>query len=544
MSLPPGPTKLLRARAYVRVSYVGKNRQNSLLSDEMQLDEARRYAEYAGFAFDEAASRLHADLDVSGFKKPWRQRPGLTAHFEAARRGEFDVLIFYKISRLARNVREALDLIAEFEKLGVAFHFVAERIDSSSAQGRFLRNVLLSAAEMESENISEFLKAAFEKRARDGKHHGALPGWLRFTAQGEIETVPEVVAALRRMIELRLAGTGQLTIARILNEEGHLTAQGRPWTQSAVHKYLSEEWLRTMRGTSFFGRKRKDRIEKPGCFPPIVSESEVETLIALQKLYSAEYGAKGQDWWTNKHKARTNPRYSAAGHLLSSIVFCSRCGSRMIAWHSIDPKTKKDRTRYTCPQARSLHQKHPRGTGSVVDTMLEDAVLRVVRGALLEPPAPLEKQAQAAKVRTLEDVQKRIDKLVEMNLRGKLMDEDFTRHYDELLTERLRLAEDAGKDGSALAARAEELAARDDLTKAELRQLVLLMVERVEAPVFIEGVQLRSNVPSLVKFARVTLRFPRRDGHRVFMAQLHQRNYKGQRTYFAYPGELVGGFGC
>ena len=35
-------TKVLRARAYVRVSHVGKSRQRALLSDAMQLDEARR----------------------------------------------------------------------------------------------------------------------------------------------------------------------------------------------------------------------------------------------------------------------------------------------------------------------------------------------------------------------------------------------------------------------------------------------------------------------------------------------------------------------
>ena len=171
--------KPVRARAYIRVSLVGKARKDNLLSDAMQLDAARKYAEYEGMNFDEEASLAHADLDVSGFRKPWRQRPGLLAHYEAAKRGEFDCLIFYKISRLARNVREALDMIEAFEKLGVSFHFVAEKIDSTSAQGRFLRNVLLSAAEMQSEDTSAFLKSACQQRAKEGRLQGATPAWIR-----------------------------------------------------------------------------------------------------------------------------------------------------------------------------------------------------------------------------------------------------------------------------------------------------------------------------------------------------------------------------
>jgi len=100
-------TQTLRARAYIRVSHVGKARQDTLLSDSMQLDEAKRYADFANLDLDIEASKLNSDLDVSGFRGNWQQRPGLLKHYQDAQRGEFDVLIFYKISRLARNVREA-----------------------------------------------------------------------------------------------------------------------------------------------------------------------------------------------------------------------------------------------------------------------------------------------------------------------------------------------------------------------------------------------------------------------------------------------------
>lgn len=47
------------------------------------------------------------------------------------------------------------------------------------------------------------------QRARDGCiQGGALPIWLRRTAGGMIETVPETVAATKEMVRLRIEGYG------------------------------------------------------------------------------------------------------------------------------------------------------------------------------------------------------------------------------------------------------------------------------------------------------------------------------------------------
>jgi len=525
----------LTARAYIRVSHIGKSRQDTLLSDQMQMDEARRYAEFVGLQFDEESSKRYADLDVSGFRKPWRQRPGLMEHYRAAQKGEFQVLIFYKISRLARNVREALDMINEFEKLGVAFHFVAERIDSTSAQGRFLRNVLLSAAEMQSEDTSAFLKSACERRAREGRVMGALPAWIARTSEGELAAIPDQILAFKRMVELRIEGLGYVRIAQRLNQEGHRTANGRHWTDGTTYKYLQPDWIMTMLGSGFYGRKTTEEVEIPNAYPPILTQAEADKLLALQKVYSLDYARKpvsGLDWQVSRR--RKNGRYSADSiHLLSSIIFCPYCGARMIATLRTDATQRATPFTYRCPHYRTLADEHKQGLSSIAASQVEDAVLRVIRIALHMPPKGPEspKRQMTDLTKVLEALQVKIDRLVNMHLDGKISRQDYQRLYAELLTERQDLMERQANDHSEAEQRqAAHLLGKDQLTREELRQLVLLMVKRVEAPLVEAGWTVRRDLNTLRRFARVTLKFPTSDGHQVFRSGLYKQNYsKGKQ---------------
>ena len=541
---PLTTNKIVRARAYVRVSLVG-DRKDTLLSDKVQLDDAKRYAEFCGFGFDAAASVANADLSVSGFRKPWRTRPGLMAHYEAAKRGEYDALIFFKISRLARNVREALDMIDAFEKVGVSFHFVAERIDSSSAQGRFLRNVLLSAAEMQSEDISEFLKSTVARRAREGRLQGATPVWIRKVGkerEGGVryELIPDQVENVRRLIELRLQGTGYDKIAQRLNEEGRRTVQGKYWTGGMAFKYLRPDYIETMLGTGFYGRDTSEPLRIPNAFPAILTQAEADRVLAVQKLYSEEFGRKpiqGLDWMKNK---RNNGRYSASSaHLLSSILFCPHCGARMVPHQRGSKAEGTQAFRYVCPRRVSSRDIHPSGMTMVHAPSLEDAVLRVLRGVLTRPLELPKTKKPRAQAEGLEAIQTKIDRLVNLHLDGKIGETDFNRVYAELAFEKERMQIAAvGNVPHEHHAQAVELVAKSELTRAQLRQLVLLMVERIEAPVQIEGVTIRVDRKTLRRLARITLRFPTVDGDMEFLAAIYDRDFEGIRRFVPVkPGD-------
>jgi DNA invertase Pin-like site-specific DNA recombinase len=520
------PTPTLRARAYVRVSSVNKERAEQLISDDMQIEEGRRYAEYNGFKFDAEESRASADLDVSGFSKPWRERPGLMRLLEAAKRGEFDVLIFYKLSRLSRRIQHGLEIIEEFEKHGVSFHFVSERIDSSSSQGRFLRNILLSMAEMTAEDISSFVKASMRQKALAGGVHSSIPSWLKRNEEGTIEIVESQAAAMRRLVQLRIAGQGQQTIARTLNEEGYKTSDGASWNQQQIHKYLLDHWLDTMTGTGYWGRGKPDAIAIPNALPAIITQDEAERLRAIQALYRERH----------QHGSGRHAHGRAGSMLLSGIIHCPCCGARMHLSTEVVKGAKV--RRYSCPRKVSLSSDHPLNTASVVDHIAEDAVLRVVRHALSLPPAPLSEESSPKRevdyAGQRAEVEAKIDKLVEMNLRGRLNDDDFERHYNPLVVEKARI-EDAETEANTpeYIALADTLAGQDVLTREEMRQLVLLMVDRIEPNVTIPGNTLRSNTKNDIRYVRVVLRFATSTGDKTFLAQQHRASFKGEKGILA-----------
>jgi hypothetical protein len=73
-------------------------------------------------------------------------------------------------------------------------------------------------------------------------------------------------------------------------------------------------------------------------------------------------------------------------------------------------------------------------------------------------------------------------------------------------------------------------AAGDEITRPQLRQLILLLVEKVETPVYVEGHYVREKAKTgLRRFARVTLKEPIGTGERVFLAAIYTSRYKGEK---------------
>jgi len=119
------------------------------------------------------AEKIFADK-ISGSKKA---RPELEKMFEQLRND--DVIIVTKYDRLARSLRDLLDIVEAIEKCGAGFRSLAEDIDTTTPAGRLIFHVFASIAQFERERISERTKegmAAARKRGRIGGRPPALTG--------------------------------------------------------------------------------------------------------------------------------------------------------------------------------------------------------------------------------------------------------------------------------------------------------------------------------------------------------------------------------
>lgn len=176
-------------------------------------------------------------------------RPGLTKALGLLKSGAADALLVVKLDRLTRSVRDLGELVeTHFAPGKAALLSVAEQIDTRSAAGRLVLNVLASVSQWEREAIGERTSAAMQHKASVGEYTGgAAPYGYRLvpaTSEGgavrvELEPAEQVVIALAR--ERRTAGLSLRAVARELAAAGHTSRAGQPFAASQVARMVDVE---------------------------------------------------------------------------------------------------------------------------------------------------------------------------------------------------------------------------------------------------------------------------------------------------------------
>ena len=125
---------------------------------------------------NEGCEKIYRDV-VSGAKK---ERPGLNRLLSDLRRG--DNLVVYKLDRLGRSLSHLVQLIETLGEKGVYINSLSDKVDTSSASGRLIMNVVGAIAEFERELIRERTKAGLSAARARGKQ-GGRPAGLSKEAQ-------------------------------------------------------------------------------------------------------------------------------------------------------------------------------------------------------------------------------------------------------------------------------------------------------------------------------------------------------------------------
>jgi DNA invertase Pin-like site-specific DNA recombinase len=97
-------------------------------------------------------------------------RPELERMLEQLRAG--DVVMVYKLDRLARSLSDLLHILARIEAHGAAFRSLTEVIDTSTPAGRMMMQLLGAFAEFERGMIRERSIAGQRAAMERGKHCG------------------------------------------------------------------------------------------------------------------------------------------------------------------------------------------------------------------------------------------------------------------------------------------------------------------------------------------------------------------------------------
>lgn len=96
--------------------------------------------------------------------------PGRQSALDIRRKG--DTLVVWKPDRLGRTVKQLGDLVSIFEQQGINFMSLTDKIDASTAAGRFFFHVMASLAEMERELTVERTRAGLAAARARGRTGG------------------------------------------------------------------------------------------------------------------------------------------------------------------------------------------------------------------------------------------------------------------------------------------------------------------------------------------------------------------------------------
>lgn len=99
-----------------------------------------------------------------------RDRPELKAAIEYLRPG--DVLVVWKLDRLARSLRQLIETVEDLQERGIGFVSITEGIDTTSPGGKLVFHVFGALAEFEREMITERTRAGLKAAKARGRKLG------------------------------------------------------------------------------------------------------------------------------------------------------------------------------------------------------------------------------------------------------------------------------------------------------------------------------------------------------------------------------------
>lgn len=254
-----------KAAIYLRLSKedVEKGEKENSRSIENQRVILEEYAKVHHFQIYE----YYVDDDYSGL---YFERPAFSKMLSDAARHEFSVVLAKSQSRLSRNMEHTEYLLHKlFPQLGIRFLGVVDGVDSAQKAGKKARQINALVNEWYSEDLSENIRAVYQRKMRKGEYLGAYApyGYQKSKEDShKLEIVEEEACWVKKIYEMYWQGHSTQEIQQELiknkvetpsaNRKGQREYQ---WSISTIKKILSNE---VYIGTVIQGKSRRQSFKE------------------------------------------------------------------------------------------------------------------------------------------------------------------------------------------------------------------------------------------------------------------------------------------
>jgi site-specific DNA recombinase len=322
------------AALYARVSTEEQAKEG--YSIQAQIDEIEAFAkrnnmEIVAKYIDEGAS----GKNISG-------RPEMKRLLKDINNTTFNAVIVYKIDRISRKSRDAMDIADRCENANISLISLKENFDIATPIGKMIYQTMSNYSEFERNTIIDRVKMGMTQRAKQGFFNGGRV--FGYESINKVLVVNEEEAHVVRLIfDFSENGLGYKAIVSRINEMGYRTKRGCDFSINTIKTILDnpiyigkirfnmyENWSEKHRKG-----KNKDYILVDGKHKAIISQEQWDRVQKIRK------------------KRSQKPAQSHAPFILSGLIKCPQCGYGMVPGLSKGSKGKKYRY-YVCGKHHNM----------------------------------------------------------------------------------------------------------------------------------------------------------------------------------------------
>jgi len=220
--------KRIRAAIYTRVSTEDQAKEGFSL--DAQMDKLRSYCK----ARDWVIGGEYVDDGYSGrdIKRPAYHRMMEEINI-------WDILLVIKMDRIHRNSKNFMLMMEDLKKNNKEFVSMTESLDTSTAMGRFVMDIIQRIAQLESEQIGERVYVGMEQKARiNGGVLGFNIPYGYDYIDGKLQINKEESMIVKEIYSWYYEGKSMGEISKMLNCSKIPTKKGGLWAKKTISTIL------------------------------------------------------------------------------------------------------------------------------------------------------------------------------------------------------------------------------------------------------------------------------------------------------------------